>query len=87
MPHVPQSPQSTYQASHIESMGNMYIRINAIIGNELELLLGVLEIDLAHESREREPIDNRRLILHLDRTPKCHHQELERSLQVLWLIG
>lgn len=87
MSHVLQSPQSTYQAPHIEGMGNMDIRINAIVGNELELLLGVLEVDLAHESREREPVDNRRLVLHLDRASKCHHQELERRLQVLWLFG
>jgi hypothetical protein len=75
----------TYKASHVEGMGNMDIRINAIIGNELELLLGVLEVDLAHESRERKPVDNRWLVLHLDRASKCHYQKLERRLQVLWL--
>ena len=86
MPHILQSPESTYQSSHVEGMGNMDIRINTIIGNELELLLGVLEIDLAHESCERKPVDNRRLVLHLDRASKCHHQKLERRLQVLWLF-
>lgn len=66
-------------------MSNMDIRINAIVGNELELFLGVLKIDLAHKSCERKTVDNRWLVFHLDRASKCHHQKLERRLQVLWL--
>ena len=41
-----------YQASHVESMSDMYVGINTIIRNQQEFFLGALQIDLALESSE-----------------------------------
>lgn len=59
------------------------VRVDAVVGNEQELFLGRLQVNLAHESRERKAVDQGGLVLVLDRAAKGHHRELEGHVQVL----